>query len=590
MLVHVHYIVATLVCEILFVILHRKSSNVKQLFGMLTIPCAIYFLVYRISFLAFFGSIYVYVNSLIVLLLVLFLCTLSFESSESGEVKKLRMPICALGSFFLVLLVYAVPWCIRAFPLENPEAILFTLFQNNAGTEGFVWDMIWNNILFPALSVYVPVCFFILILSLIVYKSKKTWCFVFIRYKMRLRSGKDVWKTLGQLFSLLFVVSLIVFCAVVPRLILPLVNICNVYLESNKKYNSEFYLNEYVFPDSVTITFPQEKKNLIYIMLESMEVNFKNYTPEINRIVQENVSFEPGGVDVAMTGWTMAAHVSKLCGIPLNLPQGLENSDSIYSFLPYVKCMTDVLDEEGYRQIYVQGSDGTFSSKRNFWHQHNVKEFHDFPYYKKEGTVSEKKEIFWGVTDRTLYGLVQKELEELGRDSSKPFALYMMTVDTHFPDGYLSDGCAIAESEQSRYPSALRCASKQVDSFLKWAETQNWYKNTVIVIVGDHTWSTFTDLLNLDGNAPLYWIDAFLNTQNTPLNENRNFSSFDMFPTVLEAMNVEIAGHRLGLGTSLFSSEKTLLEKMPKSMLDSILRVKSYQYDYFLNGGSFVGE
>ena len=154
----------------------------------------------------------------------------------------------------------------------------------------------------------------------------------------------------------------------------------------------------------------------------------------------------------------------------------------------------------------------------------------------------------------------------------------------------MSDGCAVAESETSQYPSALRCASKQVESFLKWAETQDWYKNTVIVIVGDHTWSTFTDLLNLDGNAPLYWINVFLNTRNMPLNVNRNFCSFDMFPTVLEAMGVEIAGHRLGLGTSLFSDEKTLLEKMPKPTLDSILKVKNFQYDYFLHGGSFVGE
>ena len=282
MLVHLHYIVATLVCEILFVILHRKSSNVKQLFGLITIPGAIYFLTYRLSFLGFLGFIHIYINSLLVLLLLLFLCTVSFEPRELSKTKKLWIFICAIGSFFLVLLAYAVPWCVRAFPLENSEAILFTLFQNNVGTEGFVWNMIWDNILSPTLSVYVPVCFFFLILSLLVYKSQKTWCFLFIRYKIRLRSGKDVWKTLGQLFSLLFVVSLIVFCAVVPKLILPLVNICNVYLDSNKKYNSELYLNEYVFPDSVSITFPQKKKNLIYVMMESMEVNFKDFIPEIN--------------------------------------------------------------------------------------------------------------------------------------------------------------------------------------------------------------------------------------------------------------------------------------------------------------------
>ena len=590
MLVHVHYIVATLVCEILFVILHRKSSNVKQLFGLITIPGAIYFLTYRLPFLGFLGFIHIYINSLLVLLLLLFLCTVSFEPRELSKTKKLWIFICAIGSFFLVLLAYAVPWCVRAFPLENSEAILFTLFQNNVGTEGFVWNMIWDNILSPTLSVYVPVCFFFLILSLVVYKSQKTWSFLFIRYKIRLRSGKDVWKTLGQLFSLLFVVSLIVFCAVVPKLILPLVNICNVYLESNKKYNSELYLNEYVFPDSVSITFPQKKKNLIYVMMESMEVNFKDFIPEINQMSIDNISFFPGGVDVAMTGWTMAAQVAKLCAIPLNLPYGLENSDEIYSFLPNAKCLTDVLAENEYNQVYVHGSDGSFSSKRFFWNQHGVREFHDFPFYKKNKLVSEKKEIFWGVTDKTLYSLVQKELDKLTKDTAKPFALYMMTVDTHFPDGYLSDGCALSKQESSQFPSVLRCSSKMLNSFLQWVKEQNWYDNTVIVVVGDHTWSTFTDLLNIPKKEPLYWINVFVNVRKTPPKMNRDFSSLDMFPTVLDAMGVELEGRRLGLGTSLFSEENTLLEKMSKKELDSMLKINSFQYDYFMNGGSFKRE
>ncbi|WP_405338236.1 LTA synthase family protein [Fibrobacter sp.] len=590
MSVHIYYVIACLVLEVLFVIVHRKSSSARQISGMFFIPFFLYLFTYRYSILRFLDDFQTLANSTISFILTLFLCSLSFEVREYEKTKVRSLLWFSLFSFLLIFLSHGIPWMIKAFPLENPEAVLFTLQQNNVGIEGFVWDMIWQNILRPSLLIYVPICIVITILSLVVHYSKKTWCFKLFQYRARLYPGVNLLYPLKQLFKVMFTCSLIIFLIIAPKLIFPLIDICKVYMEPDKKQNSQLYLREYVFPDSASIVFPQEKKNLIYIMLESMEVNFKDYTPEINRITQENISFKPGGVDVVMTGWTMAAQVSKLCGIPLDLPQSMENSDSIYSFLPYVKCITDVLDENGYHQIYVQGSDGSFSSKRNFWNQHKVKEFHDYPYYKKEGAVPDKKEIFWGVTDRTLYGLVQKELDELGKDSSKPFALYMMTVDTHFPEGYMSDGCAVAESETSQYPSALRCASKQVESFLKWAETQDWYKNTVIVFIGDHTWSTFTGLLGLNKEAPLYWINVFLNTQISLLDVNRSFCSFDMFPTVLEAMGVEITGHRLGLGTSLFSSKKTLLEKMPKSMLDSILKVKSFQYDYFWHGGSFVGE
>ena len=587
MSIHIHYIIACLICEIAFVILHRQSSNVKQVFGMTFIPVSLYLFTYHIPFLVTGRWFEIYGTSIICFIAAIFLCTLFFEPRKEKSVKKKIVAAFAVSSFILIFLVYGIPWLIKALPLNNPDAVLFTLLQNKAGTEDFVWNLIYVNILRPTLMIYIPSSVVFITLSIIIYFSKKTWCFKIFGYTLRFYSGVNVWSPLNQLYRILFFVSLFVFFVVVPKLILPLKDICGVYFESSKRYNSQLYLNEYVFADSVAIKFPQEKKNLIYIMLESMEVNFKDYTPEINKIAKENISFLPGGIDVTKTGWTMAAQVAKMCGVPLNMPSGLENSDSIYSFLPHVKCLSDILHENGYNQIYIQGSDGTFSSKRSFWRQHSVKDFHDFPYYKDIAENFPKKEIFWGVTDKTLYKLIKKELDKLNQDSSKPFALYTITVDTHFPDGYLSDGCVASEVETSQYPSILRCASRQLDEFLQWAKTQSWYENTVIYIVGDHTWSTFTDLLNLPKENPLYWVNIIVNSQIQPDNVNRIFSSFDMFPTVLEAMGVEIGGHRLGLGTSLFSTKETLLEKMPKTVLDSQLRIKSYQYDYFMQGGSF---
>lgn len=587
---HIHYVIACLIFEVLFVLVHRKSSNAKQLFGMIFIPITLYTFTYRYPVLTILVWGQVYATSLICFVVAVFLCTLSFESPKTERVQKKVPIIIALVSFVLIFIAYGIPWLVRAFPLNNPDAVLFTLLQNKAGTEDFVWNLIYENVLSPTLKVYVPASIVFFALAMAIYFSKKTWRLGWGKCSIRLYAGGSIWVTLKQFYRVLFLCSLLVFFVVVPKLILPLKDLCGTYFESSKRQNSQLYLSEYVFPDSVIIKFPSTKRNLVYIMLESMEVNFKDYTSEINRIAKDNISFLPGGVDVTKTGWTMAAQVAKLCGIPLFLPEGMDNNDSIHSFLPNIKCLTDALAENGYEQVYVQGSDGTFSSKRNFWNQHNVDKFHDFPYYKKEKIVPRDNEIFWGLSDKSLYWLMQRELKEFEKNPSKPFALYAMTVDTHFPEGNLSEGCVVLETEPSQYPSILRCASKQLDSFLQWAKMQSWYENTVIVIVGDHTWSTFTELLNLPKEDSLYWINIFVNSHLLPKNINRYFCSFDMYPTVLEAMGAEIEGHRLGLGTSLFSDEKTLLEKMSKTILDSLLRIKSYQYDYFMQGGSFVGE
>ena len=590
MSVHYHFIIACFISEALFVILHRKSSNIRQLFGLVLIPVSLYFFTYKNSLLPSWNGFEVYATSIICTIGTLFLCTLTFEENQTKKQKKALTIAFAVLSFLLIVFSYGIPWLVKAFPLDNPDAVLFTLLQNKTGTESFVWDMVWRNVLRPTLLTYVPICVALFLLAMVVRLSKKKWCFNFFRIRMSLDSGSSVWVPLRQLSTLFLVCSLVVFFVVVPKLVSPLYKLCEAYFESNKRCNSQLYLSEYVFPDSVKIEMPERKRNLIYIMMESMETNFKDYTPEINRLSKENISFSPGGVDLAMTTWTMAAQVAKMCGIPLNVPQNMENNDFINSFLPNVKCLPDILAEYGYKQVYVQGSDGTFASKRQFWNQHHVDEFHDFPYYTKKNVVGKEKEIFWGVTDKTLYGLIQEELKELANDSAKPFALYAMTVNTHFPDGYLSEGCEISENEVSQFPSVLRCSSRMLDSFLKWVKDQDWYENTTIVVAGDHSWVKFNDVMGIPKSEPLYWINFFVNSQAIPPKQNRKFGSFDMFPSVLEALGVTISGHRLGLGTSVFSAENTLLEKMHIDTLNAKIREKSYQYDYFMNGGDFINK
>ena len=63
---------------------------------------------------------------------------------------------------------------------------------------------------------------------------------------------------------------------------------------------SDFIETHYVDPNSVQLTFPEKKRNLVYIFLESMENTFAdptscdavedNYIPELTRLAKKNVS------------------------------------------------------------------------------------------------------------------------------------------------------------------------------------------------------------------------------------------------------------------------------------------------------------
>ena len=86
---------------------------------------------------------------------------------------------------------------------------------------------------------------------------------------------------------------------------------------------------------------------------------------------------------------------------------------------------------------------------------------------------------------------------------------------------------------------------------------QDFYKNTTIVIAGDHT--TMVDTSdpiwgNLNNNYKRTVYNTIINadcTYKENVTENRDFSTMDMFPTTLAALGVQIDGNRLGLGTTL---------------------------------------
>ena len=56
--------------------------------------------------------------------------------------------------------------------------------------------------------------------------------------------------------------------------------------------------------------------------------------------------------------------------------------------------------------------------------------------------------------------------------------------------------------------------------------------------------------------------NAFINPAVQPTRAtNRQFATFDMYPSTLAALGVTVDGDRMGLGTNLFSNRQTLVEQ-----------------------------
>ena len=343
--------------------------------------------------------------------------------------------------------------------------------------------------------------------------------------------------------------------------------------------SSDFIEENYVDPGEIELHFPEKKRNLIYIYMESTELTFmdekhggafpENLLPEMSKLSLEGEDFSGegekrnGGISLPGATWTMGAIFGQSTGLPLKISIEQNSMDSQKSFFPSVVSIQDILKEEGYTQKFLLGSVGYFGGRELFMKDHGDVQVEDFSYWKRKNKFPRDYWVNWGFEDEKLYSYAKEELLSLSKEG-KPFNLTLLTVDTHFPDGYVCRLCKNTYPD-NQYANVFNCASRQVTEFVHWIKKQDFYDNTTIVISGDHPTMDrdFCDNVPKSYQRKVYTV--FLNSA-VAIEEkkDREYSTFDYFPTTLAAMGVEIPGERLGLGTNLFSKEPTLTEKYGK--------------------------
>ena len=579
----VHFIVA-LVLSATIPLFFRNPLK-KRLLAFLLAPVILYLLFYNFDYGLLGGPVpflISYLGAVFSSCMALLAVSLQLVSTdlESAPVSRIQLILSLVLVCVCLCVVFALPWAVDIFPLSNVEAILFTIFSGtNAGAENFVVSSLVQKVVLPASGTFV----FILALQVVL---------SFVQSQKKVRYEACLWKFRIGLNWIVLVVLVPYAC--ILFLVLPgIVSSAPFKAFFQQPVDSKFYREYYVHPDSVQIQAQGKPRNLIVIFLESMETNFSKHTPEIAALEKLSLNFAPGGQNVSGTTWTIAGITGKLCGIPLNMPMGInEHHGKLPTYLPYAKCLMDVLADKGYNQLSTLGSSGDFTQMRTFWTHHGNVGTHDIEYYKSVGKIPEKYHEFWGFEDRRLYRFAKEELDSLAVQG-EPFAFYMQTIDTHQPFGYLDDSCKIALKNigfevngDNQYPAALRCASMQLTSFVEWIKEQPWSGNTVISVMGDHATPMLSNKAGVAPTDSVYWMNFIINSavDGEAYRRERSYSSLDMFPTLLESVGFELEGHSIGLGRSLYADKPTLLEIYDKPVLDNLLRERSIQYDYFIMG------
>lgn len=365
----------------------------------------------------------------------------------------------------------------------------------------------------------------------------------------------------------------------------------------------QLYEENYVDPAEVTVKAPEELRNLVYIYLESMETSYADYpsggVADRNRIpymtklsLTEGESFSGEGklnglMPVEGAIWTCGSLVSQTSGLPLIVAIGRNSMGKYDGFLEGAYSLGQMLGRFGYRNIYMQGSKIEFAGHDRFVSSHGNYEVRDYNYYNEHLRLPYKDYgVWWGFEDFRLYEFAKEEISNAVQDG-RPFNVTMMTIDTHFTDGYK---CPLCGSEfDAQYDNVIRCADSQLEEFITWLQAQDFYENTTVVIVGDHPTMDSRYYSELSKKHKDYRRCAYTVILNGAVSfrgdKTRKYSALDMYPTTLAAMGFEIPGNRLGLGVNLYSDEETLVERMGLEKLNKeLLKHSKYYNKHIIEG------
>ena len=462
-----------------------------------------------------------------------------------NRIKLIKYILVYIFVFLLCLAVTSTSWAVNKFAFISFDETLFQLTTPIKSAESSIITTYLTDSFCIALLVS------IIIFNVLLYVTK------ILKKK---HSSKKINTIAMTILSIIAVI--IIYCC--------LDKIGFVKYARDQLRESSFIKDNYVDPSKVKMTFPEQKRNLIYIYVESLESTYfskelggeskDNLLKPITDISKNNINFSDtnkfgGAMTITGTTWTTGAMIAQTSGLPLKLNTLRINTERS-SMMNGATTLGDILEANGYNQMYMIGSDKNFGHRGPYFEKHGNYQIYDYNTAKEKGKIDEDYYVWWGYEDSKLFKYAKEEITNLASDD-QPFNFTLLTANTHFTDGYLEKDCP--KKYKSAYYNSVYCSARQINDFVKWLEKQPFYENTTIIIAGDHV-SMQTGAYPSKAKRRIY--NLFINSAVKEGNfTNREFCTMDMYPTTLASLGVEIEGNRLGLGTNLFSDKKTLIEE-----------------------------
>ena len=280
-------------------------------------------------------------------------------------------------------------------------------------------------------------------------------------------------------------------------------------------------------------------KNVVLISIESLSADFLQHygntnkiTPFLDSLATKSLMF----TNLYATGnrTVRGLEALTLCVPPTAGESIVKRKDNKNKF-----TTGSVFKSKGYDVKYLYGGYSYFDNMKDFFGG-NGYDIVDRDSFKPEEISFAN---VWGVCDEDM---VKKAISVMNEEakSGKPFFNHWMTVSNHRPFTYPEGKIDISATSKSR-DGGVKYTDYAIKRFFEMAKKQDWYKNTVFVIVADHCASSAgkTELPMEKYRIPgMVFSEGFVK----PEQFNSIMSQIDVMPTVFGLLNFNYNSKFLG--------------------------------------------
>lgn len=314
-------------------------------------------------------------------------------------------------------------------------------------------------------------------------------------------------------------------------------------LEEKKYFASNQELEKYFDPikHSQPANILDGHPNVVVIILESFGNEFvghynpdnKGYTPFLDSILNRSLVFEnafANGKKSIEAFPAINASLPTLMDEPyINSAYGMNKLDGL----------PEILKKYGYSSAFYHGATNGSMSFDGFAKICGFEKYVGRSEYNNE-KHSDKK---WGILDEYFNPWSAKQMSTL----KQPFYASLFTLSSHHPYYIPAHMKAKVKKGPQEICASISYADYSLKLFFQEAKKQPWYKNTVFVLLADHTPASTTSKYYARHNLyriPIAIYDPMGRIQ--PERSNRIFQQTDVTPTILDLLNIETKFYSFG--------------------------------------------